>query len=192
MPYVYQLKITIQDIEPPIWRRIIIPSNITFAKLHKIIQAAFGWQDYHLYNFDFQDFVIAIPTSDWAPGELYGVPEKNPKNTKVDQLFKEGETFIYEYDLGDSWMHDILIEKILEPEKEVHCPVCIDGERHRPPEDVGGTWSYITFLEAISDKNHEEYNDMLVWAEKDTGGRRFDPEYFYVKEVNRALSKIKC
>lgn len=192
MPRVYQLKITLEDIEPPIWRRILVPANITFAKLHKIIQAAFGWQDYHLYNFDFADFVIALPDPDFAPGELYGKPEKNPRKAKVDQLVQVGETFIYEYDLGDSWMHEVIVEKILEAQAGVHYPVCVDGARHRPPEDVGGTGGYEEFCRIIADKDDEEYEDMLIWAEKDTGGRKFDPEYFYLNEVNRALSRIKC
>ena len=193
MPNVYQLKITIKEIEPPIWRRIVIPSNITFAKLHKIIQTTFAWQDYHLFNFDFGDTVVCLPDPEYAPGELYGagVEELNAKKIKIDQLFTEGKTFIYEYDLGDSWKHEVVIEEILESDQDVKSPRCIEGERHRPPEDVGGIGGYETFLEAISDKDHEEYNDMLVWAEKDTGGRKFDPEYFYLNEVNRALMKIK-
>ena len=115
----------------------------------------------------------------------------NAKRVKIDEYMIVGTSFIYQYDFGDSWEHEIIIEKIAEAEEGVHYPFCLDGERHHPPEDVGGIGGYETFLEAISDKYHEEYNEMLVCAEKDTGGRKFDPEYFYLNEVNRALMKIK-
>jgi len=191
MSKAYQIKIAIMDIKPAIWRRLIIPSNITFYKFHKIIQSAFGWQDYHLFNFDFKDFVIHIPDPDWAPGELYGVPEKNAKRTKIDKYVIEGQRFIYTYDFGDNWQHEIIVEKIIDAEEGVHYPLCLDGERHRPPEDVGGTGGYDMFLKTIRDSNHPEHEHMLIWAEKDTGGRKFDPEYFYKNEVNRVLKKIK-
>lgn len=191
MSKVYQVKVTIMYIEPVIWRRLIIPSNITFHKFHKIIQAAFGWQSYHLFNFDFKDFVVHIPDPTWAPAELYGVPEKNAKRLKIDEFMKEGAGFIYTYDFGDNWEHKIIVEKTMDAKKGLHYPMCLVGERHRPPEDVGGTGGYEMFLEAINDPKHPEYDDMLVWAEKDTGGRKFDPEYFYINEVNRLLEKIK-
>jgi len=193
MKVTYKIKISLLDFDPPIWRTIIVPSNITFFKLHKIIQAAFNWQDYHVFNFDFEDTVVCLPDSEYAPGEFYGegVEELNAKKIKIDQLFTEGKRFIYEYDLGDSWRHEIVIEEILEADQDVKSSRCLDGERHRPPEDVGGTGGYENFLEIINNPNHPEYDDMLVWAEKDTGGRKFDPEYFYLNEINRALMKIK-
>jgi len=119
------------------------------------------------------------------------MPEKNAKRTKIDEYMTEECSFVYEYDFGDCWQHEILVEKVLEAEEDVHYPLCLDGARHRPPEDVGGTYGYEIFLEAIRDPNHTDYETMLVWAEKDTGGRKFDPEYFYRNEVNRALKKIR-
>ncbi len=76
-------------------------------------------------------------------------------------------------------------------DEEKRYPVCVAGARHRPPEDAGGVSGYEDFLSIISDPEHPEYNDYLVWAEKDTDGRKFDPEYFYINEVNRALAKVK-
>jgi hypothetical protein len=85
---VYQLKITLEEIEPPIWRRVLVPAGITFHKLHKIIQAAFGWQNYHLFNFDFGDAVVHLPDYDYVPGELYGsTKELSAKRTKIDTLY---------------------------------------------------------------------------------------------------------
>lgn len=188
---VYQLRITLEEIEPPIWRRVLVPSGITFLRLHKIIQAAFGWQDYHLFNFDFGDIVVHIPDPDYAPGELYGpARELNAKRTKIDVLLCERKRCVYTYDFGDNWRHEVVLEKVLPAEEGQYCPVCIAGARHRPPEDVGGVSGYEEFLEVIRDPEHPEREDYLVWAEKDTGGREFDPEYFDIDEVNRALAKM--
>ena len=188
---VYQLKITIQEIEPPIWRQILVPSGITFHKLHKIIQVAFGWQDYHLFNFDFGDVVVHVPDPDYAPGELYGeVKELSAKRTKIDDLLSERKRCVYTYDFGDNWRHEVDLEKILPAEEGQRYPVCVAGAHHRPPEDIGGVSGYEEFLRIISDPENPEYNDYLVWAEKDTGGRKFDPEYFYINEVNRVLAKV--
>lgn len=183
----YQVMIKLQNIEPTIWRRLLVPSNITFHKFHKIIQAAFDWQDYHLFLFDFKDFVVVNSDPEMPLHEV----EREPKKIKIDPVFKEYKHFLYEYDFGDSWIHEIIIEKVVSVE-ELNHPTCIDGERHRPPEDVGGLWGYEEFLGIIKDPANPEYEEMLSWAEKDTGGRKFDPEYFYLAEVNRRLAKIKC
>ena len=144
-------------------------------KFHEIIQTAFGWQNYHLYLFSVDDFLIV----EQDPGMPFQVPVKNPKEEKIDPFFKKDETFIYEYDLGDSWRHEIVVEDIVTVDEELNHPVCLDGERHRPPEDVGGIFGYEQFLLIINDPAHEDYDNLLAWAEKDTGGRKFDPEYFY-------------
>lgn len=184
----YQVKITIRGIEPPIWRRLLVPSGITFHKFHKVIQAAFGWLDYHLFLFDFEDFIVKESDPEFSLHEV----EKNPKRTKIDSVFAEYETFLYEYDFGDGWEHEIVIEDTVTLEEEMNHPLCIDGARSRPPEDVGGVGGYEQFLEMIADPNNEDYDNMLLWAEKDTGGRKFDPDYFYKNEINRKLKRIKC
>lgn len=181
----YQVKITIEDIVPPIWRRLIIPSGITFYKFHQIIQTAFGWQNYHLFEFEFPDVIINTP----IPEDL-NKPQLNAKKVKIDSFMDQHNDFLYIYDLGDHWRHRIELEQFLQPEEDVSVR-CIGGERHRPPEDVGGIGGYEEFLLAISDPGHPEYDEMLQWAEKDTGGRKFDPEYFYIHELNRKLAKIK-
>ena len=92
--------------------------------------------------------------------------------------------FTYEYDFGDSWQHEIVLEKTLESEPDVAYPRCIDGARACPPEDVGGIWGYAEFLEAISDPNHENHDEMVEWV-----GGEFDPEKFSVDEVNKELGE---
>jgi len=180
---VYQLKVTIDDIRPPIWRRIQVSGDITLFKLHKILQAVMEWEDYHLHLFQIGEDYYAIP----SPDDPWPMETKNEKRAKLFQIAPaEKSKFIYEYDLGDSWRHNILVEKILLPERELEHPVCLAGKRSRPPEDCGGIGGYYRFLKAIGDPKHPEHEDTLVWA-----GEEIDPERFDKEEINRLLSKIR-
>ena len=185
----YQIKISIKDIKPVIWRRLRIPGNITFQQLHQIIQASFGWLDYHLYKFEVQKTVVTIRDDNYAPGELYGegFTELDSENTKINELFDANDRCEYEYDFGDSWEHEIIIEKRLKDTKKNSFPECLGGARQRPPEDVGGRGGFEDFLNIIQNKKNTEREEMLSWAEKDTRGRIYDPDYFSVNEVNRRL-----
>lgn len=185
----YQIKVMIKGIQPAIWRRLRIPGNITFQQLHQIIQASFGWLDYHLYKFEFEKTVVTIPDDNYAPGELYGdnIAEIDSKTTGINELFDAYDSCEYEYDFGDSWNHEISIEKRMKDTKKNTIPECLGGARQRPPEDVGGIGGYKDFLDIIRDKKNPEREEMLSWAEKDTRGRIFDPEYFSINEVNRKL-----
>ncbi len=184
----YQLKIAIRNIEPVIWRRIRLPGNITFQQLHQVIQTAFGWLDYHLYSFEFAGTVITVPDDDCDLGEHFGgKKELDAAKTIISEFFDRYDVCLYEYDFGDSWNHEIIVEKRLKESKKYSVPICLGGARERPPEDVGGTEGYRAFLEIISDKGRPEREDMLAWAEKDTRGRLYDPEYFCVSEINRRL-----
>ena len=185
----YQIKISLKEIEPEIWRRLKIPGNITFQQLHQIIQSAFGWLEYHLFKFDFPDTVIIEPDDFYAPGELFGegITEIDPENTIINEFLDNYEGFEYEYDLGDSWKHTIIVEKRIKDTKRNRIPECLGGERSRPPEDVGGISGYEDFVKIIRNKRHPERKSMLDWAEKDTGGYIYDPEYFNKNEVDRRL-----
>jgi hypothetical protein len=108
------------------------------------------------------------------------------RQMRLDQITnREGFKFRYEYDFGDSWLHQVLVEKILPPEPGQDYPVCIKGRRARPPEDVGGMWGYYDFLEAITDPDHEEHESYLEWI-----GGEFDPQAFDLEEVNQALRTL--
>lgn len=185
----YQIKVSIKGIKPVVWRRLKIPGNITFQQLHQIIQASFGWLDYHLYKFEYNKTVVTIPNDDYAPGELYGedITELDSMTTMINEPFGTCERCLYEYDFGDCWEHEIIIEKSLKDTKKNSIPECIKGSGQRPPEDVGGSGGYEDFLDIIQDKKNPEREDMLSWAEKDTGGHIFDPEYFNINEINRNL-----
>lgn len=177
---VYQFKITLQGIKPPIWRRIQVPETYTFWDLHVAIQDAMGWLDYHLHEFEILNpstdsmVNIGLPDDDFGRRVLLGWNQKI-----ADYFTMENPSADYMYDFGDGWEHRIQLEKILPREKNVTYPVCIKGKRACPPEDCGGVGGYEHFLEIIKNPEHDEYEEMLEWA-----GGAFDPEHFDPKEIN--------
>jgi Plasmid pRiA4b ORF-3-like protein len=180
-PIIYQLKVTLQDTRPPIWRRLQVRGDTTLGKLHRIIQEAMGWFDGHLHQFIVGQTYYGVPD----PDDLSEV--KNEKRITLNQIVsRPKQRFIYEYDFGDGWEHTIIIEKILEPASGVRYPICLDGARACPPEDCGGTGGYEHFLEAITDPQHEDHDEMLEWI-----GSEFDPEEFDVDFVNEKLKTIR-
>ena len=179
MRKVYQIKITLKDIKPPIWRRLQVTNDTVLEKLHEIIQVAMGWDNYHLHQFIVGHTYYGEPDPNYGDDEM-----ENENGVPISQLVsREGARFHYEYDFGDSWVHEILVEKILPVEKGTQYPVCIKGKRACPPEDVGGVWGYSDFLETIMNPKNPEYDDMLEWA-----GGDFDPEVFNLEAVNKRLN----
>jgi len=180
---IYQIKVTLEDSKPPIWRRLLVRGDMTLADLHDVIQAAFGWWDYHLHMFIVGGIHFGVPDPDYGD-DLQMHDERKMRLNQITQ--HEGFRFRYEYDFGDSWLHQVLVEKILPPEPGQEVPVCIKGRRARPPEDVGGMWGYDHFLEAMGDPEHEEHDEYLEWV-----GGEFDPEAFDLEAVNQALRALK-
>jgi hypothetical protein len=176
---VYQFKITLQDIKPPIWRRIQVPETYTFYDFHVAIQDAMGWLDYHLHEFSLIDprtglnVEIGFPVDDFGRNILTGW------NQKINDYFSiENDSADYVYDFGDFWRHKILLEDIIPRDRKIKYPVCIKGKRACPPEDVGGVGGYEDFIKIKRNPKHKEYEDMLEWA-----GAEFDPEFFDPEEV---------
>jgi hypothetical protein len=148
--------------------------------LHDIIQVVMGWTNSHLHQF-------IIGEAYFGPPDPYydDLPMSDETELKLSRITRnEGSAFLYEYDFGDSWTHELLIEKIVSPEESTY-PVCLAGERACPPEDVGGVWGYGGFLEAIRDPDHPEHEDYLHWI-----GGEFDPEAFDLAGVNAALRRL--
>lgn len=178
---VYQFKITLKGIKPPIWRRIQVPENYSFWDLHVAIQDAMGWTDTHLHN-----FVIAKPAT--GRKEQIGIPAEDFDDDKIlpgwtkkiAQYFTvKNKNAMYIYDYGDDWHHSITLEKIIPREAGIQYPICTGGARACPPEDCGGTWGYADFLEAIMEPNHESHEEMLEWA-----GGEFEPEHFDINDID--------
>lgn len=173
---IYQLKITLKGIRPPIWRRIQICNDNTLGDLHYAIQGSMGWSDSHLHCFE-------------IVGTEYGSVLDEDPNVKDETRFKlsklipiEKFKFNYLYDFGDSWQHEILLEKILEPDPKIKYPICIKAKRACPPDDCGGVWGYAEFLEAIQDPKNPEHEELLEWV-----GGFFDPEAVDLDEINAHL-----
>jgi hypothetical protein len=180
-PVVYQIKVTLKGSKPPIWRRIQVLSDTTLARLHRILQRVMGWEGYHLYQFA----VAGLEYSD--PKVLEEMEGKDARRVTLGTVVQsEKAKFLYEYDFGDRWEHELLIEKILPRHEGKRYPLCLAGKRACPPEDCGGIWRYGDFLKAIRDPTHPEHEEMLEWV-----GEKFDPEVFDLDEVNRELQRLK-
>ncbi len=174
---VYQLKATILETKPPIWRRVLVDGDTTLARLHDILQAAFGWWNCHLHEFEIEG--VRYGTDD---GEDWGDPPKNERRFRLRNVVQAGSSFLYVYDFGDYWRHKVTVEKILPAGPGATWPACIGGRRACPPEDCGGPWGYQSFLEAISDPDHEEHERMLEWV-----GGTFDPDAFDPNDFHHQL-----
>lgn len=180
---IYQLKITLKGVRPPIWRRVLVRSNSTLGQLHWVVQFSMGWTNSHLHSFAIQGVEYGVPMPELGFDEM-GLENEQP--VKLSNVIpREKFKFSYLYDFGDSWEHEILVEKILEPEAGIDYPVCIKGKRACPPEDCGGTWGYQDFLEAVQDPEHPEHEEMLEWV-----GGFFDPEDAELDDVNPRLKMM--
>jgi trans-aconitate methyltransferase len=177
---VYQCKVSLKGLIPPIWRKIQVASNIRLDKFHRILQTVMGWGNYHSYRFIIGGVTYGPP--DEAAPTLWPASE-----VSLSQVVEaEGSKFIYVYDLADDWQHVVKVEKILPPAPGAQYPICLAGQRACPPEECGGIWEYSNLLEILEDLHHPEHREML-----DHFGGDFDPEAFDMGRVNRALQPIR-
>ena len=178
---VYQFKISLCGIKPPIWRRIET-LDVTLAKFHEAIQTAMGWTNSHLHAFEIGRVRYTDPR---MLDDVFPDPsEKSYGKMKISDLIKKHGAklrLIYMYDFGDGWEHDLLLEKTATRQPAVSYPRCLSGKRNCPPEDVGGIYGYEHFLDAIGNPEHEEYDDFMEWAGE------FDAEAFDPDETNEAM-----
>jgi hypothetical protein len=169
----YQFRVSLLDVRPLIWRRFQVKEG-TLDKLHERIQTAMGWTNSHLHHFIAGETLYGDP---YLLGQ--GFIERDYEDSTVmrisEILPKDGERFRfeYEYDFGDSWVHEVLFEGCLRADPDQKYPLCVEGERACPPEDVGGPPGYEDLLEAIADPAHDQHGEFLEWA-----GGSFDPERF--------------
>jgi hypothetical protein len=180
----YQFKITLLDTRPPIWRRIQVKDG-TLDKLHEYIQTAMGWTNSHLHHFRVGEQLYGDPLL--MQENFEEMEYEDSTTTKLSAILpKSGRRFRceYEYDFGDGWRHEVLFEGCLRAERGTRYPVCVEGARACPPEDVGGTGGYEEFLEAITDPEHEDHDGLLEWA-----GGSFDPEAFDPAAATRAMRR---
>jgi hypothetical protein len=176
-----QIKISLAEIEPEIWRRIHVPAVTTLGQLHEILQAAFGWWNYHLHQYIVDGQHYGLPNPEYSE-EL--PPMIDERTVTLRDILGAGK-IAYEYDFGDGWQHLIEIESVaVKAEPGIKYPICVGGERAGPHEDSGGVGGYADLIEALANKDHPEHKAMRRWA-----GRKYDPEKFDLAAVNKMLGR---
>ena len=154
-------------------RRLRVPANMTFERLHKLLQTAFRWKNYHLYDFGLfkewsDDFYATADVELVVESDQYDAYESNPEaisiaGVKLSDYLPEYDKILYRYDFGDDWHHYIEVENVIN-DCEDNLPILLSGEGDSPPEDVGGTGGFIEFLEVIANPEHEEYEHYTQWS----------------------------
>jgi Plasmid pRiA4b ORF-3-like protein len=179
---VFQIKMTLKGIDPPIWRRIQT-KDCTLDELHALIQVTMGWEFEHLYRFN-------IGGVDYSDLDMMNDEDiEDACGTTLSEVLpprNRRPRFQYEYDFGDSWIHQLIVEERFPPDKGVKYPLCVAGQRACPPEDCGGPWAYPDFVETISNPDHQRHEETLEWV-----GGEFDPEKFDLKAVNSELLRMR-
>ncbi len=179
---VFQFKITLNGVTPPVWRRFLVEPQITLKDLHLVIMGVMGWSNYHLHEFNINGIRFGGPAMDEEWSDLPGEMVDEEKFKVSETMNPAGQTFEYSYDFGDGWEHEVVMEQIILKAKDEIYPMCIDGARACPLEDCGGPWGYQELFKILKNPNHPEYEEKKDWA-----GLRLDPERFDVDEVNTIL-----
>lgn len=179
---VIQFKVQLRYLRPPIWRRVVLPHNATLGDLHEVIQLTMGWYNCHMHSF-------RIGGVDYTSRDASEMDEMDMENEErvplADIVTRAKQKFIYEYDFGDSWEHEIVAEKFLPFDPATNTPLCLGGARACPPEDCGGFPGYQDILDALGAKKPtKEQKELLEWV-----GEEYDPEHFDIDLVNRRLDR---
>jgi len=184
MSDVVRLKITLMDTEPAIWRRVEVPAAITLKELHAIIQAAMGWENYHLYQFQVGHQTINGPGMDG--GSFSDRKKISAGRVQLSDLVTgKIKRFDYLYDMGDGWEHELLVEKLMPADPAADYPRFIDGAGQCPPEDVGGLPGFYNFLEALEDTEHPDHEELT-----DRYGGPFDPSDLDEAGIRKRLARL--
>jgi hypothetical protein len=182
---IYQLKVTLLGTNPPIWRCLLVPADLTLAQLHNVLQTAMGWNNEHMHEFRAGQRRFGRPE---PVDPFMRTPRVESERTALlaAVLQRRGAKMIYTYDLGDNWEHGIVLEKQLPAEPHTTYPICTDGQLACPPEDCGGIPGYYEMLDALADPSHPRHDELRDWI-----GDEFNPQAFSVDKVNRLLSPAR-
>ena len=180
-PDIYQIKVTLLGTKPLIWRRLLVPADLTLAQLHNVLQIAIGWDDGHMHEFRIGQRRFGRPFPD---ERLMGMtPTEGEGAVRLSAVLgRVGAKMIYTYDFGDSWEHGIVLEKRLPADPAATYPVCTAGKLACPPEDCGGVWGFYELQKALADPRHPRHEEFVDWI------GNFDPQAFSLDKVNRLLS----
>ena len=180
---IHTIKVSLRYMKPPIWRRLQVPSTTSLAELHDIIQAAMGWYDCHLHQFE----VNGVHYAD--TNHMLADTTDEARRTLAEM--QAGDRLAYWYDFGDDWWHDIIVESLDRADPALTYPRCVTGRRAAPPEDSGGPWGFVELMRALSDEKHPEHEMYLDWMEQ-IGEVAYDPERFDLDATNEALSQLSA
>jgi hypothetical protein len=186
----FDLRVSLQFIEPEIWRLIRVPHDIRMDRLHAVLQIAFGWTNSHLHQFHVLNAdrritgYVGKPGPDF-PDNAFGqcpLTQDETKRLLKNFLAKAGDRIGYEYDFGDSWLHEITLIVVHEPAVRLTAAQCLNGARAGPPDDCGGPPGYAHLLEVLKKPNHPERTEMVEWL-----GDDFDPAAFDLQAINKTF-----
>ena len=180
---VHRLKVTLRQVKPPVWRRIEVASSIKLSELSGVLEAAMGWLGGHLHAFEADGVLYEIPD-----GESFGFrrprDERKARLGEVLPLVKS--KMRWDYDFGDGWEHDVVVEAIEPMNSDAAYPVCLAGKRACPPDDCGGPWGYGNLLAAISNPTHEEHEELTEWSPPG-----FDADEFDIAEATELMRSTR-
>ena len=178
MERILQLKISLKESSPPVWRRLLVPGSTTLSECHEILQTVMGWTNKHLHQFHHGQHLLTLSDEE-------GKAKQNGENLSLDTLLKRVDDAItYEYDFGDRWQHKISLEKILDPAdySDYPLPYCMEGEGACPPEDCGGIKGYRKLLAARITSGDAGQEGVSEWL-----GENWNAEIFDAALVNKSL-----
>lgn len=178
-----QLRVQFRGVEPPVWRRVLAPGVMRLDKFYLVRQAAMGWTNSHLHNFTVGNLTYGPEFEDDPDGLLVTVDEKT---VTLGQVLRAGKRMLYEYDFGDSWEHDVVVEDRASGKVVLKFAVCLDGQNACPPEDCGGPSGYEALLAALDEPANDEHDSMLEWM-----GGPFDASGFSLADANAALQRVR-
>ena len=174
------LRVSLLEVSPEIWRRVAVPADIPLGELHLVLNAAMGWEDYHLHCFEVGEVVYGVPDPD--PDGFEGSGEVDEAGHLLSDIAQVGARLVYVYDFGDGWHHRVEVEREAPDGEFPELPICLEGAGHCPPEDCGGVGGFEVFCAAMADPSHEEHPAYWEWY-----GRPFDPSVFDLAQTNRTL-----
>jgi hypothetical protein len=178
---VLQLRVSLEEVTPTVWRRLLVPGTVRLDKLHLMLQAAMGWQDSHLHSFDVGGVRFGMQVDDDDPED-----EEDEKSITVMRAFDGADRGVYKYDFGDGWEHELVVEARSRSSIGLKFGVCLNGENACPPEDCGGPGGYADLLSVMADPTHEEHEFLLSWV-----GGPFDPAEFDLALANARLQAVR-
>ena len=174
----YRITITLQDVTPQVWRRVVLPGQWHLGQVHLAVQTAMGWDNSHLHEFTASGLRYGVPDPTWGDNEV----RRETTARLHEVVVGSGDSIAYWYDFGDDWHHDLVVEEVLPPQRHAQC---LAGTGACPPEDCGGPWGYSDLVAALGDPAHPEREELMTWVPAD-----FDPIAFDADGVDARLRSL--